>query len=182
MQGRIFRYAFVLILALSISPSVVFADRGGHEPTNPSQPIPKFLPVEEGLYRGGRPGREGVTYLKNLGIRTIVSLDNNTSENEDERRFAESLGMKVILLPINPMWTINDQTVNSALEAVRNPQLRPLFLHCKHGEDRTGMLVGLFKAENRGWTAAAAYKEALDLGFHRELFPLDRYFRDRLRL
>ena len=55
----------------------------------------------------------------------------------------------------------------------------PIFLHCAHGEDRTGLLMGLYRVEVQGWTPEKAYLEMLKLGFHPKFKALDDYFRDR---
>jgi protein tyrosine/serine phosphatase len=56
---------------------------------------------------------------------------------------------------------------------------RPIFVHCQHGEDRTGLIVGLYRVETEHWSPAAAYREMIAKGFHKILFFLNHYYEER---
>jgi len=40
------------------------------------------------------------------------------------------------------------------------------FVHCEHGEDRTGLAVGAYRIKVEHWTKPAAYQEMEAPGFH----------------
>lgn len=145
-------------------------------------PIPNFRQAEPGLLRGGRPGVAGIAFLKAMGVKTIVSLDDDEAENRAEFARAKAAGMQEILLPMSGFWSPQDAKVNLALAALQNPKLRPIFVHCLHGQDRTGLIVGLYRVEAENWAPELAYSEMRQLGFHPELFLLDRYFKERVGL
>ena len=46
------------------------------------------------------------------------------------------------------------------------------FIHCTHGHDRTGLVVGCYRVLKQGWTKNDAYAEMLQHGFHPELLGL----------
>lgn len=46
------------------------------------------------------------------------------------------------------------------LQAERNPDRR-IFFHCTSGEDRTGLLAGLYKMVNEGWTKEQAFSNEM---------------------
>jgi protein tyrosine/serine phosphatase len=48
-------------------------------------------------------------------------------------------------------------------------------VHCTHGQDRTGLIIGLYRL-NEGWTKDAAYKEMLVHHFHSSLHGLHEYW------
>ena len=52
-------------------------------------------------------------------------------------------------------------------------------MHCYHGEDRTGLVVGLHRYTNDHWTAVDAYREMLARGFHPVITILDSYFKKK---
>jgi protein tyrosine/serine phosphatase len=56
---------------------------------------------------------------------------------------------------------------------------RPIFVHCQQGEDRTGLIVGLYRVETEHWSPAAAYREMIAKGFHKILFFLNHYYEER---
>ena len=54
--------------------------------------------------------------------------------------------------------------------------LQPILIHCKHGEDRTGLSIGLYRVFTQKVAVKAAKKEMLQLGFHKALLGLNHYF------
>ncbi len=165
--------SFALILFTPISPT--FA-RSVAEKSNP---IPNFQKIHNDIFRGGRPGNEGVLYVKGLGVKTIINLESNDTEVEAETRFANSLGIRVLSFPMTGFTRTEEESVNGALAALADPNLRPILVHCAHGKDRSGLVSALFRAEQDGWSPARAYQEMKNLGFHWFMFSLKKYFKDR---
>lgn len=145
----------------------------------PTNPIPNFEMVEEGVYRGGSPGEEGIAYLKQLGVKTILNLDDRKSSNESESAAAQAAGIQEILNPMSGFWMPKDASVDRALNALDRTNLRPIFVHCQHGQDRTGLVVGLYRVFAEHWQPAHAYQEMKQLGFHPVLMFLNHYFERR---
>lgn len=141
--------------------------------------IPNFREVEPGLYRGGTPGDAGIAELKRLGVKTIVNLDDRADVNAAERAAAKAAGIREISLPMSGFWSPNDKEVTRAVRALERSSLRPTFVHCQHGQDRTGLVVGLYRVEAERWQPAHAYQEMKQLGFHPLLVFLNHYFEER---
>jgi tyrosine-protein phosphatase SIW14 len=144
-----------------------------------SNTIPNFQTVEGAVYRGGTPGASGVEALKQMGVKTILNLDNNSAESALEKKAAEAAGIRWISVPMSGFWQPKDATMNKALTTLADSSLRPIFVHCKHGEDRTGLAVGLYRVEYEHWQPAQAYEEMKTLGFHPLLVFLNHYFESR---
>ena len=53
------------------------------------------------------------------------------------------------------------------LEICDEPSLQPVFVHCKHGVDRTGAMIAIWRVAKENWSADKAYDEMRDLGFHK---------------
>jgi protein tyrosine/serine phosphatase len=147
----------------------------------PNVPITAFHQVNSDLYRGGRPNAEGLKALADLGVKTILNIDNDSASIAEETRIAESLGLREISIPLSGFWTPSDADVDRILAVMADPANAPIYIHCQHGHDRTGLLVGLYRIEIDHWTVADAWTEMLDLGFHRSLIFLNNYFARRTR-
>jgi tyrosine-protein phosphatase SIW14 len=142
--------------------------------------IPNFHQVENGLYRSGRITEQGLQRIqRDLGIRTIVNIDDSMPHARDEKKWAEQAGIRYESIPLSPFLPPADRRVDEILELINDPTLQPLLIHCLHGEDRTGLIIGLYRVFTEKWTPQAAYQEMLDLGFHPQLVGLDRYYKRR---
>lgn len=137
--------------------------------------IPRFSEVSPGIYRGGQP-TESRDYddLRERGIRTIINL--RTDHDRLERKKSKKLGMKLIEIGIHPLVPVSEKDMNQVLRDLANPNLRPIFIHCREGKDRTGLAIGLYRVRYEGWTQQRAYLEMLSFGFSEYLFFLKNYF------
>ena len=131
------------------------------------------------IFRGGRPSNADLDELKRQGIRTIINLEDVASAVKDEQKYVKGLGLNFITSPMSWMSSPSDQQVDDLLDALSNNAHFPIFLHCKHGRDRTGMMIGLYRVLIEGWTPKDAYVEMKDLGFRTYLYALDSYFKER---
>ena len=57
--------------------------------------------------------------------------------NEDERMLVESLGMRWVSIPWRAYWRPSNTQVMEFLRIVNDPSRQPVFVHCRHGKDRT---------------------------------------------
>lgn len=143
--------------------------------------VPEFHAVSPGIYRGGRASAAGLAELAKLGVKTIVNLENEPEFVEREERIAKLLNIRFISKPMSGFFTPSDRNVSEILALLADPQNYPLFVHCKHGQDRTGLIVGLHRVLHEGWDSERAYQEMWNYNFHTFiLFPLYNYFRWRL--
>jgi len=122
--------------------------------------IPRFQLVAKGLYRGGQPTPAGFEFLKQKGIKTVVDL----RAEDEEQALVEKLGMKYIKLPVNVWEPIPEETVESFFRVVRDPASQPVFVHCRRGADRVGVMVGFYRIAFQGWDGNRTYQEARALG------------------
>jgi tyrosine-protein phosphatase SIW14 len=126
-----------------------------------------FGVVEEGkIYRGGQPGPGDLGELKRqFGIRTVVKL--NPGDLDAEGADAARLGIRVIYVPLHAASVGRPRScpqVERAYAAMRDPANWPLYVHCTHGRDRTGFLVGLFRERDERWTFARVREELAHYG------------------
>ncbi len=156
---------FIFFLLFSFAaPSPSFADKKSN------YGIRNFWEVEPGLYRGAQPNKQGYETLKKLGVKTVVSFRRDRSVKK-EKAWAEKEGIRFISIP----WVARDhyapQDLRAFLEIAGNSKNRPLFVHCKAGKDRTGLMMASYRMYHDGWSEKDAFAEMKRLGYHRTLYP-----------
>ena len=134
--------------------------------------LKNFAQVSPGLYRSAQPTRKGFKRAKKLGIKTVVSLRTFHSDRDE----LEGLGLNYARISFKP-WHAEDEDVVKFLQIATNPDYQPVLVHCKHGADRTGTMVALYRVYEQGWPKKVALKELPRFGFHKVWANLKRYFR-----
>ncbi len=133
-----------------------------------------FYQVNNWLYRSAQPDAEGFKNIEAMGIKTVINL---RESNKDPKA---AVGTKLILLnaPITT-WSFNDNDIASALQAVTQAQ-RPVLVHCRHGADRTGLIIALIRVLDEGWSVEDAKQEMLEggYGFHAIWKNIPKYLDD----
>lgn len=160
-------------------------------PTRTTHGVPNYVEVSPDLLRGGQPSAEGWKWLKEeKGVTSVVKL-NYESEGSDEE--ARKLGLRVIVNSIQPAGLDGkspEAILSAAIEtralpadesianAVRAMVLRKgvMYVHCSHGQDRTGLVVGVFRVLHDGLTKESAYQEMLRNHFHPGLHGLHEFW------
>jgi len=139
------------------------------------------------VWRGGQPTTsEGWAYLKTLGVRRVVKLNFEPTEGSDDG--ARELGLEVDVLSMQPEGDedVFDELAGTVVrpdpklvdQAVAVLAAGDAFVHCTHGQDRTGLVVGELRVRRQGWTRDRAWEEMLEHGFHPELLGLTSFWID----
>lgn len=126
----------------------------------------------EGVWRGSQP--EGVAdwnILRDLGIKRILCLQTGCpifrdGDPEAEKKIAVSYGMQFMHVPMGEILPPTKSELNLTLMAITlDPEL-PIFIHCRAGEDRTGMTSANLQIKVNGKDRTSAIKEMYTLGMH----------------
>jgi protein tyrosine/serine phosphatase len=144
----------ILLLVLVALSRPLLAQSGPEVPK--SHAIPRFDQVAKGFYRGGQPGRQGFEYLKQLGVKTVINLRAENQEAEE----VKSLGLHYVHLPLRSWAHVPESKIQMFFQVLRERDSYPVFVHCEHGADRTGFMVGLYRIAFQDWSADRAYQEA----------------------
>ncbi len=123
--------------------------------------------VNDGLWRGGQPDEEGFRELQKMGIKTVICLRFRTSLIDWERGVCEKLGLQFLSIPLNYTTTPRSPQIERFFDMVDEATNQPVYVHCYHGSDRTGLMLGIFRIARDGWTFKDAYIEMKACGFHR---------------
>ena len=123
--------------------------------------------IAEFLYRGAQPRAEGLQELKKLGVTTIVDLRKEDPEKRAwEKQQAESLGMKFVSIPVDGWSPPSDDQLAQFLGLFHNTPREKVYVHCRFGDDRTGVFVASYRMAYEGWPPQEALNEMYFFGFN----------------
>src|SRR5437899_6954772 len=152
-------------------------------------PIANFCVVTQNvLWRGAKPAQDGAAWLVQRGVRTIVNLE---LLHDDRRVFGEarpaSAGRYELAYFRISDWEPNAVLAPALLDdhvahflAVVDDQPKPVYVHCRSGQNRTGVMVAAYRVIVEGASADEAIEEMrryqgiwfrADSGYIRSLSP-----------
>jgi tyrosine-protein phosphatase SIW14 len=161
----------VAVLALLAAPIRTQEDRSYKE-------LPNFHRVNDTIYRGAQPKSGGLELLKQLGIRTVVNLRHDDSRAKQEEASAHRVGLQYFNVPFERRGRPRDKEMEQVLSIINNPANQPVFVHCQHGADRTGVVVAIYRITHDGWTGKQATAEAKRYGLKLWQLRIKDYIHD----
>jgi hypothetical protein len=173
----------VIVLSIGIALATALL---GCSPMVYTHGVPNLAQVDPNIYRSGEPNEEGWHYIQQLAAGKKIHVIKLNFIGEGSDAVAMDLGMDVVYVPIQPegdqdVWddlastfkSPDEANVNHALTVMSGCLVHPdtdfCVVHCTHGQDRTGYLVGRFRVEHDGWSKSKAYSEMRAHNFHWEL-------------
>lgn len=181
----------LLVLAALLGESTVAQLAAEHPPARAQRVasrrlgvvgLPNFAEVTPELYRGGQPTPEGFRKLATMGIHIVVDV--RLSGRAREKQEVSQLGMEFVALPWHCLVP-KDEVFAKFLALLRANRNQKVFVHCRFGDDRTGMMVAAYRMAIEGWTAEQAKKEMNEFGFHHlichSLVEYERQFPEHLK-
>src|SRR6267378_4938443 len=181
--------AAILFVILSGFPSFSMPAAPTGCPSDAGSPIPNFcVATPNVLWRGAKPARDGAAWLIQRGVRTIVNLE---LLHDDRRVFGEarpaSAGRHEIAYFRIADWEPNAVLAPALLDdhvahflAVVGDQPKPVYVHCRSGQNRTGVMVAAYRVIVEGAGTDEAIEEMrryqgiwfkADSGYIRSLSP-----------
>ena len=128
--------------------------------------VPNAGKINDSLFRGAQPRSEGIAELKKLGITTVVDLRGEDPDKiKWERQQAESAGMHFVNIPVSGWSPPTNDQVAQFLSLFKN-QKDKIFVHCRFGDDRTGVFVATYRMAHDHWLPHQAIKEMYFFGFN----------------
>ena len=112
--------------------------------------IKNFGQVSPEIWRGGKPTPEGMHWLADRGVKTIIDLQ-MADESADVPK-----GVRYVPIRVS-MWQCDCVDVAAVMRAIEQSP-KPVFIHCVAGRDRTGLAVAAWRMAH-GMSAAAAIAE-----------------------
>lgn len=143
---------------------------------------------ERVLYRCGQPTPDQLRELIRLHqLNTVVALRGSRDPRDPdgweqaEREICQKLGADFVSLPCNHKNPPTAEQVGRFLDLMRDPHRHPVLIHCRVGQQRTGMFCALYRVHIQGVDAEEALREMDALGFnirHRRHQQLLRAYRE----
>jgi len=135
--------------------------------------VANFGEVTPWLYRGAQPSRQGYQELAAKGIDIVV--DARLSGKGSEKKVVNAAGMQYVSIPWHCMFP-KDKAIAQFLAILRENPKKKIFVHCRYGDDRTGMMIAAYRMAVENWTAQEAWAEMQHFGMNRRIcFPLISY-------
>lgn len=135
----------------------------------------------------------GIQSLRDLGIKTIINLQGGDlaafgkaddpewsrlilklepgeapSAIENETNAARAAGIEEINIPLDSLEPVTEAeavALDRLLMRIAPANLqRPIYVHCEHGKDRTGLVIGLYRMRYDGWSREKASAEMRKMG------------------
>lgn len=182
-KRRLFFCMLLLIPLLSFDAALVGADSSFPKEARFSERIfglrglTNVGRVGPRLYRGAQPAPEGYATLKMMGVKTIVNLRTTAGE----RHIVEATGMKSVEVPLGVLGDVNPKTVNAIIDIMRSPDNQPVYVHCRQGQDRTGIVIAAYRMKAEGWSYKDAEAEMQSFGFNDIWTELKEFIREYAR-
>jgi protein tyrosine phosphatase (PTP) superfamily phosphohydrolase (DUF442 family) len=116
------------------------------------------------LFRGEQPTVEGFRSLHRMGIRTVVNLRRLHNDTDELNRAGLPGNISLVHIPMNA-WDVSEDEIVAFLQIVTDDARHPVFFHCRHGSDRTGIMAAAYRMVVEHWTAQKAIDEMKHGGF-----------------
>jgi protein tyrosine/serine phosphatase len=126
--------------------------------------ISNFGKVDENYYRGAQPKSGAFAQLKQLGVKTVVDLQEDGKS--DEPQWAKNAGLQYFKIPLSSKQRATDAQTRRFLDIVNDPANLPVFVHCAGGRHRTGEMTAIYRITHDLWSADQAYAEMKRFDFY----------------
>ncbi|HEY3413829.1 MAG TPA: tyrosine-protein phosphatase [Armatimonadota bacterium] len=142
--------------------------------------LPNYHTVAPGITRGGAPTTAGLATLKAQGVQTIIDLRISPKQVRLEKAAALRMGFRWLNIPMGREAPTPAQ-VSTFLSTLARAPKEPVFVHCQHGADRTGAMIGIYRVQVQHWPFSKAWAEMRRYGFKPYLSELKGAVRSRAR-
>lgn len=131
--------------------------------------------MQPDLYRSALPNAVQQGELQRLKIATVINF-----YQRSDGEWLSDPGIRQIHQPLHAD-RVDDADVLQALRSIRQAQADgPVLIHCKHGQNRTGLIAAMYRIVYQGWSKQQAIAEMRGAGFGgQERFEdAERYVRE----
>jgi protein tyrosine/serine phosphatase len=157
-------------------------------PTNEFAGLTNFGKVTNHIWRGAQPTAAGYQNLVQRGhVKSFLSLRRGANRDEVELKLENIAGVKCYQVSMKE-WDPGQDNLRQLALAIKtlkdlsdDPKTRPVYVHCKAGENRTGLVIATYRMVYQGWTPEEAVREMRTYGFYR-IWARDEWFLKNLDL
>jgi protein tyrosine/serine phosphatase len=130
--------------------------------------------LNDSIYRCEQPDSLGFTIIDSIGIKSVLNLRSNHTDNEHIYRLPLNL-YNIEMVP----YDIGDEEIVKVLRILENSP-KPIVVHCYYGSDRTGVVIAMYRIIFQNWTKEKALNEMKDggYGFHNIYINIPLYIKE----
>jgi tyrosine-protein phosphatase SIW14 len=122
--------------------------------------LDNFYKLNDSVYRCEQPDKKAFKALEQFGIKSDLNLRDDQSDKERlKKRDIERYRVKM-----NSKEVIEAEVVEALQDILHAP--KPIVVHCKHGADRTGVVIAFYRIVFCNWTKQQAIDELKNGGYH----------------
>jgi uncharacterized protein (TIGR01244 family) len=165
MRHRIPLLRTALALAIALSAAMPAAARSTNSTrtaaagtTTARVRIENFGQINTNYYRGSQPRGRDYAELAALGIRTVIDLQESGGD-PNEPRFVRAAGMTYYRIPMSTRRQPTRDQLALFFRLVSDPASGPVYVHCKGGRHRTGVMTAAYRMSFDRWTPDQAFGE-----------------------
>jgi len=151
------------------------ANRPGKWATSiPSKYLTNLFRVSDDVYRSEQPTHDAFVELSGMGVKSVLNL--RTTEKDDE--IIGGINIKPYLVSMDA-GDFTDNDIIDALKAIADAP-KPILIHCRHGSDRTGVVVAMYRIILQDWPKEDALDELMNggYGFHTYYKNIPEYIKN----
>jgi len=115
--------------------------------------------IDKGVFRSAQPSKLDFANLEKLAITEVLNLRRWHSDKQE----AKNTGITLYHVAMRA-GNIKEKDVIQALKIIKNRKGN-ILIHCKHGADRTGLIVAMYRIVFQNFTKEMAVKEMTQGGF-----------------
>ncbi len=115
--------------------------------------------MDELLYRSALPREHDVPWLQQQNVKTVINF-----YQKPDSTWLHYDSIEQVQIPLRTD-RIDDVDVLRVLRSIANAQQKgAVLMHCKHGQNRTGLIAAMYRMVFEGWSKADAMAE-MQLGY-----------------
>ncbi len=144
-------------VAVTIAFAIISVAQSAQDDKSPKVQIKNFGCINETFYRGAQPKEKDFADLAAIGIKTIIDLQRDGKEAE--QNLVEAQGMRFYRIGMSDKGQPSTEQAELFLKIVNDPANQPVFVHCAGGRHRTGAMSAIYRITHDGWSADQAFQE-----------------------
>jgi protein tyrosine phosphatase (PTP) superfamily phosphohydrolase (DUF442 family) len=127
--------------------------------------------VDNDIFRCEQPDEKGFQELTDMGVKSVLNLRNKHTDS----MFLQKVPLNYFKVNMEAK-DISDDEIIEALKILKEAP-KPIVVHCKHGADRTGAVIAMYRIIFQNWTKEKAIAELKygGFGFHVQLENIPIY-------
>ena len=115
--------------------------------------------MSDSLYRSALPHKQNVEWLQQHNIQTVINF-----YQKPDSLWLHDTGIEQIQIPLRTDRIDDVDVLRVLRNIVSAKQKRKVLMHCKHGQNRTGLIAAMYRIVFEDWSKADAMAE-MEQGF-----------------